>query len=126
MGDRFTRTVLIVALGLLGQLTSGIALANEPATTPRLGRQGDPIAAVAVKPLWLPQTRADWDSIVSKVGLAVQTANGIEEVTVTAPADLVPMKVDVYDGMWAGILAPVWGVLHPTEAWRILLPIPPR
>jgi len=117
-----------VALGLLGQLTSGIAFANEPATIPHLS-QGDPIAAATgaeVKPLWLPHTREDWDSIVSKAGLAVQTTNGIEEVTVTAPADLVPMKVDVYDGMWAGILAPVWGVLHPTEAWRILLPIPPR
>ena len=106
---------------------SGIALANGP-RMPRLST-GGPIAratGAVVKPLWLPHTREDWDSIVSKAGLAVQTTNGIEEVTVTAPADLVPMKVDVYDGMWAGILAPVWGVLHPAEAWRILLPIPPR
>jgi hypothetical protein len=30
----------------------------------------------------------------------------------------------VYEEMWGGILAPVWAVLHPTQAWRIFLPIP--
>jgi hypothetical protein len=121
-------TRLILALGLLGQLTFGTASANEPATSGD-GRQGVALAAPAggeVKPLWLPQTREDWDSVVSKLDLAVHTTNGYEEVTVTAPADLIPMKVDVYDEMWGGILAPVWAILHPTQAWRILAPIPPR
>jgi hypothetical protein len=32
----------------------------------------------------------------------------------------------VYDGMWTGILAPVWAIMHPAHAWRIFVPIPPK
>jgi hypothetical protein len=27
--------------------------------------------------------------------------------------------------VWPGILAPFWAVTHPTQAWRILAPLPP-
>lgn len=27
--------------------------------------------------------------------------------------------------VWRGIAAPFWALLHPTEAWRILFPMPP-
>ena len=27
--------------------------------------------------------------------------------------------------VWPGIFAPVWALLNPTQAWRILAPIPP-
>ncbi|HKU16810.1 MAG TPA: hypothetical protein VJQ52_20625 [Steroidobacteraceae bacterium] len=27
--------------------------------------------------------------------------------------------------VWAGIAAPFWALFHPTQAWRILAPIPP-
>ena len=27
--------------------------------------------------------------------------------------------------VWPGILAPVWAITHPTQAWRILAPLPP-
>ena len=49
----------------------------------------------------------------------------LEEVTVLAPTELVPMQ-DVYSEMWGGILAPFWALRHPTQAWRIFLPIPPE
>ena len=115
----------ILALGLLGQLANGIASAYEVAISGE--NQQGAATAVATKPLWLPQSRSDWDAIVSKIDVAATNAtDGFEEVLVTAPADLVPMKLDVYDDMWGGILAPVWAIMHPTQAWRILLPIPPE
>ena len=33
---------------------------------------------------------------------------------------------DVYDEMWGGVLAPIWALMHPTQSWRILLPVPPE
>jgi hypothetical protein len=27
--------------------------------------------------------------------------------------------------VWPGILAPFWAITHPTQAWRILAPLPP-
>jgi hypothetical protein len=46
-------------------------------------------------------------------------------VTVTAPRELLPMR-DVTQDVWGGPAAPVWALLHPKEAWRIFLPIPPK
>jgi hypothetical protein len=48
-----------------------------------------------------------------------------EDVVVTAPRELLPMR-DVTQEVWGGPAAPVWAVLHPKEAWRIFLPIPPK
>ena len=47
------------------------------------------------------------------------------DVTVRAPAELQPMRDPVHE-VWGGIGAPVWALLHPTQAWRIFLPIPPK
>jgi hypothetical protein len=130
MSDRFICAALMVALGLLGDPASGNA--SEAATS----AANQPVAAAATaagtetKPLWLPKTRSDWDSIANEIGLtatvaATATNSELEEVIVTAHEDLLPMD-DVYDRMWGGILAPVWAILHPAEAWRVFLPIPPE
>jgi hypothetical protein len=119
---------MFLTLGLLGQLISGTASTDESAT---YDANHDQVAEPAnVKSLWLPQTRSDWNSVVSEMqsgarhsGTAIES--GLEDVTVTAPAELLPMD-DVYDEMWGGVLAPVWAILHPTQAWRIFLPIPPK
>ena len=31
----------------------------------------------------------------------------------------------VTPNVWGGIAAPLWAVLHPTQAWRIFAPLPP-
>ena len=103
--------------------TSG---ADHAATAAAVG----PAAPANAKPLWLPQTRSDWDSIVSGIrsspGYGGNAVDGqLEEVPVTAPAELLPMD-DVYDEMWGGVLAPVWAIFHPRQSWRILLPVPPE
>ena len=129
-----------LALGLLAQLTGIAAYSAEESAAGDARQRSIPEQTVAtvqhsapanVKPLWLPRTRSDWDSIASKARL---TATGpgsgldgqLEEITVTAPAELLPMNENVYDGMWGGLLAPVWALMHPTQAWRIFLPIPPE
>lgn len=142
----------ILALGLLGQLCGATASADAALTsdanndrvsfqrgTSQQTAAAAPVptpapvptaAPASMKPLWLPKTRSDWDSIADEIQLSAghmhSAVDGrLEEVTVTAPAELLPMD-DVYDEMWGGILAPVWAVMHPTQAWRIFLPVPPR
>jgi len=44
---------------------------------------------------------------------------------VTSPIEALPMQDPVRD-VWTGLAAPVWALLHPAEAWRIFLPIPPE
>ena len=48
-----------------------------------------------------------------------------EEVIVSAPGMQAPMR-DVSQEAWGGIAAPFWAILHPKDAWRILVPIPPK
>ena len=48
-----------------------------------------------------------------------------EEVVVRAPGMLAPMR-DVSQDAWGGIAAPFWAIMHPKDAWRILVPIPPK
>lgn len=135
---------MFLAVGLLGGLISSTASTDEsrtsganhaPVALPR-GTPQETVAAVGaaapenVKPLWLPQTRSDWDSIVSGLrsgaGYGGKAIDGqLEEVPVIAPAELLPME-DVYDEMWGGVLAPIWALMHPTQSWRILLPVPPE
>ena len=137
---RGPRPATIVALVLLAHAISAMACADEPAVS---GTSRAPVdipamrgaADVApdpepgmVKPLWLPRTRSDWDEVVAVARVnpartADASVDGFEEVVVTAPEDLLPTP-GVYEEMWGGILAPVWAVLHPTQAWRIFLPIP--
>src|SRR5690606_27441013 len=46
----------------------------------------------------------------------------IEEVEVERSREPAPgFTPDV----WPGLLAPIWAVLNPTQAWRIFAPLPP-
>ena len=51
--------------------------------------------------------------------------SAFDDVMVTAATELQPMRDPVHE-VWGGIGAPVWALLHPTQAWRIFLPIPPK
>lgn len=54
--------------------------------------------------------------------LASTYDRNIEEVEVEgARSPPPPATPDV----WPAIAAPIWALLHPTQAWRIFLPIPP-
>ena len=78
-------------------------------------------------PLRLTLTPEQMQTIIAKY----QTKTGsnpqdrLDEITVRAPAELQPM-LDPARDVWGGIGAPLWALLHPTQAWRIFLPIPPK
>src|SRR5688572_16413257 len=52
--------------------------------------------------------------------LAITFRENIEEVEVEGERDI-PSTPRV----WPGIFAPFWAVANPTQAWRILAPLPP-
>jgi hypothetical protein len=54
--------------------------------------------------------------------IAKMDSDNIEEIEVEGarvPAPTFTPRV------WAGIAAPFWALFHPTQAWRILAPLPP-
>jgi hypothetical protein len=51
--------------------------------------------------------------------LSHTASDDYEEVEVRGAR--IPSTPDV----WGGLAAPVWGLLNPTQAWRIIAPIPP-
>jgi hypothetical protein len=80
-----------------------------------------------VRPLRLTLTQAEVQAIVARyegdTGSVLDRR--LEEVVVTAPVELLPMR-DMTQDVWGGLAAPFWALLHPTQAWRIFLPIPSR
>jgi len=66
-------------------------------------------------------------AIVARHETGIDAAPGapLEEIIVTSPIEALPMQDPVRD-VWTGLAAPVWALLHPAEAWRIFLPIPPE
>ena len=68
----------------------------------------------------------DWvRSYETKTGQNLTSPVDDDEVVVRAPGMLAPMR-DVSQDAWGGIAAPFWALLHPKDAWRILVPIPPK
>jgi hypothetical protein len=56
-------------------------------------------------------------------GLALEGT--LEEIAVKAPP--VPLRMrDPTRDIWGGVAAPFWALLHPTQSWRILVPVPPK
>jgi hypothetical protein len=52
-------------------------------------------------------------------------SGAFEDVVVTVQNRQAPMR-DVSRDVWGGLAAPFWAILHPTQSWRIFLPIPPK
>lgn len=90
------------------------AAASRPATSPP-------------QPLKLRLTQAQLDALIARFDAdrGATDVDSLDGVTVTAPRQAVPMRDDTTD-IWGGVAAPVWALLHPSEAWRILLPVPPK
>jgi hypothetical protein len=80
-------------------------------------------------PLNLLLTRAELQAIVRnyeiETGEILSGPIDEEEVIVTAPAILAPMR-DVSQDVWGGIAAPFWAIMNPKDTWRIFVPIPPK
>jgi hypothetical protein len=87
------------------------------------------VTSPASKPLNLLLTQSELRAFVRnyeiKSGEFLTGPIEEDEVVVVAPAWQAPMR-DPSQDAWGGIAAPFWAIMHPKDAWRILLPIPPR
>jgi hypothetical protein len=136
-----THPAIVLATGFVGSLSSGMIGADDslplraaldPVDVQTINLQGPSITApvapvMAIKVLRLTLTQAELQSIIAKhEKISSHTMGGqLEESTVTARVERLPMRDMAHEG-WRGIAAPLWAVLHPTQAWRIILPIPPE
>jgi hypothetical protein len=116
---------LAVAIGLglitiLPTANATVALQPTVAASP-------PIQSAPGEALRWTLTPAELEAIVARYRMDVgYSLDGrLDEITVTAPAETLPVHEPTRE-IWRGLAAPVWAVLHPTQAWRILLPIPPE
>src|SRR5687767_4703479 len=126
-----TRSRYAIALGMGSLLSGEVARADafklEP-VEPQSSSAATPTTQPApARPLRLTLTEAERRAILAKYEKnSGQNMYGrLEEITVTAPAELLPMRDPTHE-VWGGIAAPVWAVLNHTQAWRIFLPIPPE
>lgn len=104
--------------------------AQEPAGDPAGERPSEPLVARSGQPLDLLLTQSELREFVrnyeAETGQNLTAPiNEDDEVVVTAPGERVPMR-DVSQDVWPAIAAPFWAILHPKDAWRILVPIPPK
>lgn len=90
-----------------------------------------PSAAAAIEPVQPASKRLDLRapdirSILTQQQIAQALASArdrnIEEVEVEGARTRPPPATP---DVWPAIFAPFWALLHPTQAWRILAPIPP-
>ena len=118
------RAGLILATVWVNFVHPGVSNAAEPAATP-----ATPVVARYPGGLNLLLTQSelrDWvQSYEAKTGQNLTSPIDDDEVVVRAPGMLAPMR-DVSQDAWGGIAAPFWALLNPTNAWRILVPIPPK
>ncbi|MGH8178206.1 MAG: hypothetical protein ACREV5_18270 [Steroidobacter sp.] len=96
-----------------------VAAAEEPEAKP-----SDPAAAPERKLLDLraPDIRDLFTPQQIAAVLASTRDRNIEEVEVEGVRGPPPPSTPE---VWGAIAAPFWALLHPTQAWRILAPIPP-
>jgi hypothetical protein len=107
------RILLAVAVGLA-------FVAISPVVNAALPWETSPALQLTLAP-------ADMRAIIVGYEMGIDAAPDapLEEIIVTGPTEALPMHDPVRD-VWTGLAAPVWALLHPAEAWRIFLPIPPQ
>jgi hypothetical protein len=122
---RVTRGARIEA-SLLGVLASVWAWANDD--KPNLTESLQATSSEA-RPLNLLLTQSELVAVVRnyeiKTGEVHTAPIDDEEILVIAPGYVAPMR-DASQDVGGGILAPFWAIMHPRDAWRIFVPIPPK
>lgn len=104
-------TTLLLCSTALGQeaTSSAPSLTFEPATAKRID-------------LRVPKITEIYTEQQIAVFLARARADNLDEVEVEGRRE---RRHPVTPNVWGGIAAPIWAVLHPTQAWRIFAPLPP-
>jgi hypothetical protein len=104
-------TTLLLCSAALGQET--VSAAPSPAVTPVVAKRLD-LRVPKVTEIYTEQQIATF--------LARARAEDLDEVEVEGSRE---PREPVTPNVWGGIAAPLWAVLHPTQAWRIFAPLPP-
>jgi hypothetical protein len=111
----------------LGTVAFGALLAG-PAFAQAAG-PAETIVTRSGKPLDLLLSQAELRAVVRNYQIATGENHTApiddDEVLVSAPGVQAPMR-DPSQDAWGGIAAPFWAIMHPKDAWRIFVPIPPR
>ena len=118
------RAFQLLAAACVSILNLGVSSAEEPPAAAAV-----PVVARHPGGLNLLLTQSELRDFVrsyeTKTGQNLTSPIDDDEVVVRAPGMLAPMR-DVSQDAWGGIAAPFWAILHPKDAWRILVPIPPK
>lgn len=139
------RISVVPGWSLLGCLVVALAHADDLSTASAEYRSGNAASPTPVPPeraLQLPLTGPEIQAAIKAIYAERQSdpaytgdgveevtvtksVDGLEEVTVTAPEDLLPMRDETRE-IPGGVAALIWAIAHPTQSWRIFLPIPPE
>jgi hypothetical protein len=101
---------IVIAVGLAAMLQA--AFAAEPAAA-------EPVQRLDLR---APDIRKLYTAEQLNRMLAPTLKDNIEEVEVEGQRERTEPRSPA---VWGGIAAPIWAILNPTQAWRILAPLPP-
>ena len=106
----------------LALVAIGASAADEPARKAVSAKAASSPTAKAAAPkldLRIPDVTELYTPEQIQALLSQSRGDEYEEIEVRG--ERIPSTPDV----WTGIAAPVWGLLNPTQVWRIIAPIPP-
>jgi hypothetical protein len=109
-------------LTLLALVAFGASAADEPASKPVATRSATPTPVKPAAPkldLRIPDVSELYTPEQIQALLSHSRGDEYEEIEVRG------MRIPSTPDVWTGIAAPVWGLLNPTQVWRIIAPIPP-
>lgn len=118
MTSGVTGKILIVGAASLAFARAGAAAEGDPAPGAPLREPQSASKPLDLRPPDITNlyTREQLDRLLARID------KNIEEVEVRGapvPAPTFTPRV------WGGIAAPIWALLHPLQAWRIIAPVPP-
>jgi hypothetical protein len=102
--------MLLYCMFACGEESAMSAVSDQ---TPAASRPSLDLRAPAIEDILTPQQIA--------AALASTREGNIEEIEVEGARMQAPL---FSPEVWLGIAAPFWALVHPTQAWRIFLPIP--
>jgi hypothetical protein len=118
----------LLGAALFGLAPCGAGWTAEETPAPDLA-QSLKATSSASRPLNLLLSQAELRSVVRNYEITTGEDHSApitdEEVLVTAPGMLAPMR-DPSQDIGGGIFAPFWAIMNPKDAWRIFVPIPPK
>ena len=109
----------------LATLCAGVAVAADGTSKQPVRAAAKPVATSPAKAttakldLRIPDVTELYTP--EQIQAMLSHSQGDEYEDIEVRGERIPVTPDV----WTGLAAPVWGLLNPTQIWRIIAPIPP-